>query len=246
MNRKFQECMAIVFEKEGGFANRPPSEDPGGATNFGITLDTLRDWRGDPDLTAEDVRKLTREEAREIYFARYWNPVRGDDLPMGLDLAVFDWAVHGGPGMAARTLQRVLGVRVDGVIGQQTLAAARSADVPSTIRAFQAERERYLRSRPHARANPGWFNRLAAIERAALERAARPSMTMAEARHTDTVQVLQQVLPGVTAAAGAVPAIVSAFNGLSTPIGIALIVAGLVLVGFAAYVVTVWLRTRRV
>jgi len=243
-NRRFSECVAIVLRHEGGFVDDP--RDPGGATNRGITLRTLREWRGDDSLTAEDVRNMTEAEAREIYLARYWNPVRGDDLPPGIDLAVFDWAVLGGVGRAARDLQTVLGVRVDGAIGRQTLAAAREADAEEVIRALCRRRLAYLRTRPHwATYGVGWSNRVRAIEQAALARARRPAMTMAEARQTDTVQVMQQVAPAATAAAGAVPATVSAFAGMDTMLGIALIVAGLVLVGIAAYFAAAWLRARR-
>jgi lysozyme family protein len=62
-NRRFNECVAVVFQYEGGFVDHP--RDPGGATNRGITLRTLRDWRGDDSLTADAVRALT-EEADEL------------------------------------------------------------------------------------------------------------------------------------------------------------------------------------
>jgi lysozyme family protein len=236
--------VAIVLRHEGGFVDHP--RDPGGATNRGITLRTLRDWRGDDSLASDAVRNLTEAEAREIYLARYWNPVRGDDLPPGIDLAVFDWAVLGGVPRAARDLQTVLGVTVDGAIGRQTLAAAREADAEEVIRALCRRRLAYLRTRPHWDAfGVGWSNRVRAIEQAALARARRPAMTLAEARQTDTVQVMQQVAPVATAAAGAVPATVSAFAGMDSSVGVALIVAGLVLVGIAAYFAAAWLRARR-
>src|SRR3712207_9421373 len=82
---------------------------------MGITQATLARWRGEP-VTAEDVRALTEEEAREIYSAGHWNPLRCDALPPGLDLMFFDFGVNAGPGASARLLQRALAVRANGAI----------------------------------------------------------------------------------------------------------------------------------
>jgi lysozyme family protein len=243
-NRRFAECVAIVLGHEGGFADRPRAADPGGTTNYGITIGTLRDWRG-ADVTPEDVRNLTIEEARAIYFARYWTPIRGDDLPMGVDLAVFDWAVHGGPGRAARDLQAALGVTVDGAVGRQTIDAARAADPIAVIRDVNQRRLAHLRSRPHAAANPGWFPRVARLEDQARERASRAPLTMREAQRTDTVQVATQVATLAAPLAAGVPAAVQAFAGVPPVVGVALVVAGLVLVVAGAWVAASWLRARR-
>ena len=104
---RFARCVAEVLKHEGGFVNHP--RDPGGATNRGITHITLADWRGGP-VTAEDVRTMSEAEAREIYRSKYWNAIQGDNLPAGVDLAVFDLAVNSGVGRAARMLQQQLGV----------------------------------------------------------------------------------------------------------------------------------------
>ena len=243
-NRRFAECVAIVLRHEGGFVNH--HADPGGATNRGITLRTLRDWRNDDALTAEDVRALSESEAREIYLARYWNPIRGDDLPAGVDLAVFDWSVHGGPGRAARDLQAALGVAQDGAIGRQTLAALRDADPAAIVRDVCDRRLAHLQSRPHAAAFlRGWERRVSEIERDALARAARPALTMGEARQTGTVQTTAGMVAAVTPVAAGLPAAVSAFDGLDRWVGLGLIAAGLVSLVAGAWVVTTWLRTRR-
>lgn len=90
----FAACLSETLAHEGGYVDHP--KDPGGATNMGITQAALSDWRDRP-VSRFEVRTLTRVEADAIYRARYWNAVRGDDLPPGLDLVAFDGAVNSGP-----------------------------------------------------------------------------------------------------------------------------------------------------
>lgn len=127
---RFETALAHVLKWEGGYVDHP--SDPGGATNHGVTRQTLTNWRGRPQ-SREDVRALTRDEAAQIYRARYWDRCRCDEIPAGLDLMVFDAAVNHGPGQAVRLLQQGLGVRVDGLIGPVTLAAARGADLTPAL-----------------------------------------------------------------------------------------------------------------
>ena len=244
-NRRFAECVAIVLRHEGGFVEHP--RDPGGATKYGITLNTLRGWRGDETLTADDVRALTEEDAREIYLARYWNPIRGDELPPGVDLAVFDYAVNSGVRRAARELQAVLGVPQDGAIGRVTLAAARSLD-PNVVISNLCERRRaFLRTlRTFDTFGRGWLQRVAEIEEAAKARIAAPPLTIREAQGTDTVQVATQVTTVVAPLAAGVPSLVSAFGGLHPAVGVSLIAAGLVVVVAAGWFAASWLRSRRI
>ena len=133
----FRRCLAHVLIHEGGYSDHP--SDPGGATNFGITNAVLASWRGVP-ASKQDVRDLTREEAATIYAARYWAPVRGDDLPAGIDLAVFDCAVNQGVGRAVKLLQAPLGVTIDGEIGPVTLRAATSTNPERLLAEFMARR----------------------------------------------------------------------------------------------------------
>lgn len=126
----FEKSLQFVLKHEGGYVDH--KADPGGATNLGITIGTLRQWRGKP-VTKADVKALTLEEAGAIYRKNYWDAVRGDDLPMGLDYAVFDFAVNSGIGRAVPFMQNSLGVDADGKIGMATLNAARTSDVPEII-----------------------------------------------------------------------------------------------------------------
>jgi lysozyme family protein len=162
----FEPSLAHVLKHEDGYVNHPA--DPGGATNLGITAATLAQARGHP-VSAADVAALTRAEAAAIYRRLFWNPARSDDLPAGLDHAVFDLAVNSGPGRAARLLQRVLAVAEDGVIGPATLAAAQRAEPRQAIRALQRERLAFLKRLSTWPAfGRGWQARVAAVEREAL------------------------------------------------------------------------------
>lgn len=122
------ECLEFTLQEEGGYVN--DSRDPGGATNMGITLATYRAWCNDPHADAAELRVLPRSTATCIYGSDYWNRLRGNALPVGLDLVVFDFAVTCGTVRSARELQAALGLPVssiDGSIGPETLLKARLA-----------------------------------------------------------------------------------------------------------------------
>ncbi len=121
---RFAACLDIVLRFEGGFSDDP--RDPGGATNLGITRETLAHWRKVTpwqDLPVSAVKALGRPEASDIYRALYWTPCVADALPPGLDLALFDFAVNSGPDRAIRMLQQEIGVMSDGLLGPKTLEA---------------------------------------------------------------------------------------------------------------------------
>lgn len=168
----FDRCVEAVLSREGGFSDNP--RDPGGATNHGITLKTLQAYRetlesqaGRP-VTAEDVRNLTQTEAREIYRSMYWNAMRCDDLPPGLDLMVFDFGVNAGPGRAVSLLQRLVGAKVDGSVGPKTLAAVQAANCADLIDRYAAERELFYRTLPtFGDFGQGWLSRVAFVRDAA-------------------------------------------------------------------------------
>ena len=118
-----------IVRREGGFVNDP--DDPGGATNFGVTIHTLRRLRPGEKVGVDEVRRLTREEAIEIYLEHYFKGPRIAELPEPLWPTVFDMQVNAGAN-AVRILQRLLRdmgleVAVDGLIGPQTIGAAHQA-----------------------------------------------------------------------------------------------------------------------
>lgn len=172
MRENFERCMDIVARWEGGYVDHP--RDPGGATNMGITINTLRSWRGTP-VTKEDVKNLTREEAHKIFFAWYWMPVRGDDLPPGVDLVAFDAAVNSGPSRGAKWLQSALAVKADGFVGLHTIEAARKADPTEVIIDATQVRLNFLKGLSTWDAfGKGWTNRVLDIRKEALAMTARP------------------------------------------------------------------------
>lgn len=166
-------ALAAVLRHEGGWSDH--RADPGGATMRGITLAVYRSEFGD-DRTPEDLRRISDAEVADIYRRRYWDRIAGDDLPAGVDLAVFDAAVNSGPGRSARWLQDAVGATADGVIGPKTLAAAAVAPAARTIIRIANAREAFLRRLPHwPTFGVGWLARVLAVRRQALEIASEGS-----------------------------------------------------------------------
>ncbi|MFO0522247.1 MAG: glycoside hydrolase family 108 protein [bacterium] len=144
MRGNFDACLAAVLKHEGGFVNHP--KDPGGATNFGVTQATYDAYRADKKLPRKSVRFIAKAEVADIYRTRYWDAVRGDDLPSGIDYAVFDFGVNSGPFRAVQFLQRLLGVADDGQIGPVTLAAVRKRGAASLVTALCDARLSWLKT----------------------------------------------------------------------------------------------------
>ncbi len=122
-----------IILREGGYVNDP--DDPGGATKYGVTIGTMRrlgmDLDRDGDIDAEDVKRLTRAQARQIFVDHYFHRPRIGELPEPLQASVFDMYVNAGSN-AVKILQRLLNdmgqrIAVDGGIGPQTLEAAQIA-----------------------------------------------------------------------------------------------------------------------
>lgn len=118
MDYNFKKCLDTILAHEGGFVDHP--EDPGGATNKGITLQTYNDFLG-REATVEELKNIPDEHVETIYKKEYWDKISGDDLPCGVDLAVFDWAVNSGFIRPAKVFQELIGAKVDGYIGPKTL-----------------------------------------------------------------------------------------------------------------------------
>jgi lysozyme family protein len=158
VKQNFASSLAHVLKHEGGWADHP--RDPGGATMKGVTLATYSDWLG-RQATKDELRAISDEHLRTIYKARFWDAVRGDELPSGVDYVVFDMAVNSGPGRAARMLQAAVGATPDGAIGPKTLAAVQAQDPAALIAAFQRNRQHFLEALPTFDAfGKGWTRRV--------------------------------------------------------------------------------------
>lgn len=157
-----EQLQAWLFASEGGYVDHP--EDPGGATNHGVTHKVLARWRGVSPWTRlpkSAVQGLSKFEAAQIMKANYWDVVQGDKLPVGLDYAVFDYAVNSGPGRAVKDLQRILGVKADGLVGLDTLGAIGGRDVVELIEALCEARYQFVRGlKTFATFGKGWTRRI--------------------------------------------------------------------------------------
>ena len=124
----FETCLKEVLKHEGGYGDHP--DDPGGATNLGVTKRVWEEWVGH-EVTKDDIKKLTVADVTPLYRKRFWNACRCDDLPSGLDYLVFDIAVNSGTGRAAKFLQSAVGATPDGVIGNGTLTCVNRTTLPT-------------------------------------------------------------------------------------------------------------------
>ena len=189
---RFDICLDEMLRHEGGYADHPA--DPGGATNLGITHKTLASWRRVSPWSAlpkSAVQALTRTEAAEIYRAGYWDRCQGDQLPAGLDLALFDFSVNSGPDRAIRMLQAELGVTADGQIGPLTLAAIAVRPGRSLIDALCDQRLAFLqRLSTFSTFGKGWTSRVAAVRKVALASAGPDKTTANQPTQWSTIMDL--------------------------------------------------------
>ena len=143
MNMNFDKCMSMLLSHEGGYVNHP--SDPGGMTNLGVTKRTYDEYHG-TDVTEDEMRALTKADVEPIYRRNYWNRCRCQDLPSGVDWAVFDFAVNAGTGRAAKALQQAVEVEQDGSIGPLTLMKVKKVPVENIINRTAVYREQFYRS----------------------------------------------------------------------------------------------------
>jgi lysozyme family protein len=241
----YDEALRRLLVHEGGYTDHPA--DPGGPTNFGITIYDYRKYVK-PNATAADVRAMKVAEAKSIYRAKYWDAQRCDDLPTGVDYAVFDYGVNSGIGRAKKVLQRVVGVKADGALGPATMRAIAAHDPKYIIGAICDERLRFLkRLRTWPVFGKGWGRRVAEVKTVSLALAANAPMAAAAAATAQGRAIVpaskaaQQGSAAAVVAAGAAAA--QQAHQAGHPIWIVACIAGLAL-GAAAGVWLFW-RARR-
>ena len=169
MKENFQEALKAILKHEGGFVNHP--KDPGGMTNLGVTKKVWEEWVGH-EVDEKTMRALTPEIVGPMYKAKYWDNVKCDDLPAGVDYCVFDAAINSGPGRAAKWLQAAVGVEPDGGIGPKTLQAVASMDANELVSAYNDRRLSFLHDLPTWNTfGKGWARRVAEVKAAGLDMA---------------------------------------------------------------------------
>ena len=171
--KTYDEALRLVLRSEGGYTNHP--SDPGGPTNFGITIHDYRRYIK-ASGTAADVKAMKVEQAGVIYKARYWDAQECDHLPAGVDYCIFDYGVNSGIGRSEKVLQRIVGAKVDGQIGVKTLKAVdiyiAAHGVEALIAAICDERLAFLKSlKTWPVFGAGWGRRVAEVRRAAMKMA---------------------------------------------------------------------------
>ena len=169
MKDNFESALKAILHHEGGYVNHPA--DPGGMTNLGVTKRVWEEWVGH-EVDEKAMRNLTPEIVGPMYKAKYWDKIKGDDLPTGVDYVVFDAAVNSGPGRAAKWLQACVGVEPDGGIGPKTLAAVNAFDANQLIEDYAKRRLSFLIDLPTWNTfGKGWGRRVAEVQKTGLNMA---------------------------------------------------------------------------
>ena len=159
MKENYNEALRAILKHEGGFVNHP--KDPGGMTNLGVTKKVWEKWVGHA-VDEKAMRALTPEVVGPMYKKKYWDAVKADDLPDGLDYLMFDFAINAGPSRAVKTLQKTIGATPDGAIGPKTMQALKDTDKYELVERFSTEKEAFYRSLPtFAVFGKGWLRRVA-------------------------------------------------------------------------------------
>jgi lysozyme family protein len=168
MNANFDASFERVMKSEGGYVW--DKDDAGGETNLGVTAGAWGAYLGRP-LEPGEMKALTKETVKPFYRQMYWDKVKGDNLPAGVDYAVFDFAVNAGVSRAARFLQRAVGAVDDGVIGSGTLGKVAAADPQKILDSFADQKQRFYNvlatSPTQQKFLKGWLARVDQVQTAA-------------------------------------------------------------------------------
>lgn len=165
MKDNFDAALKAILHHEGGFSDHP--QDPGGMTNLGVTKRVWEEWVGH-EVDEKTMRGLTPEIVGPMYKAKYWDKIKGDDLPAGVDYCVFDAAVNSGPGRAVKWLQGCVGVDQDGGIGPKTLAAVAAFDPKELVEDYAKRRLSFLMDlKTWPTFGKGWGRRVAEVQTSA-------------------------------------------------------------------------------
>ena len=169
MKENWEKAFQAVLKHEGGFVNHP--RDPGGMTNLGVTKKVWEEFVG-REVDEAEMRALTPDVVKPLYKKNYWDKIKGDQLPAGLDYAAYDLAVNSGTGRAAKYLQRIAGVPDDGVIGPKSMEAILVCDPVETVDAICDMRLDFLQKLPTwGTFGKGWGRRVEEVKSIGLQMA---------------------------------------------------------------------------
>lgn len=169
MKENWDKAFEMVLKHEGGFVNHP--KDPGGMTNLGVTKKVWEAWVG-REVDEAEMRALTPDLVKPLYKKNYWDKIKGDDLPDGVDYAAYDLAVNSGVGRAAKYLQQIAGVPADGVIGPKSLEAIKACPAEEAVDALCDMRLEFLQRLPTwGTFGKGWGRRVEDVKATALQMA---------------------------------------------------------------------------
>jgi len=162
MKASWDASFEMVLKHEGGYVNDP--RDPGGRTNLGVTQRAWEAWLV-RTVTESDMRALTPDTVKPFYKTMYWDKIKGDQLPAGVDYAAYDLAVNSGVRRAAKYLQEIAGVVADGAIGPKSLEAIKACNPKELVDALCDMRLAFLKRLPTFETfGKGWSRRVAEVK----------------------------------------------------------------------------------
>lgn len=166
MIENFEESFSHLIKSEGGYTNI--DKDNGGETNLGVTKAAWAAYLGRA-VQAGEMKALTVEMVKPFYKSQYWDKVKGDSLPSGVDYMAFDFAVNAGVGQSSKFVQRAVGAVADGAIGPATLALVNKASPRAVILGITNQKEAFYRGIVERNASQsmflkGWLNRCKDVE----------------------------------------------------------------------------------
>lgn len=172
MKESWPESLRRLLVHEG--SNDDDPRDPGGRTSRGIIQSEWTKYVSEHPGLPADVWKAPQSAVEDIYRRQYWDAMRCDELPAGVDYAVFDFGVNSGIWRSAKYLQGIVGTVQDGQIGPATLIAAKIKPAAEVITALCDKRLAFLQGlRTWATFGKGWGRRVAEVKAASLAMAAR-------------------------------------------------------------------------
>lgn len=158
-NLVWNKCFELLMENEGGYVNDP--KDSGGETKYGISK------RQYPDV---DIPNLTMEQAKDIYYRDYWLRNKCDCMPDCISVCLFDFCVNSSAVKARKLLQKALGVKEDGIIGNQTIGTANRVPLRPVVEKYCDLRKDYLMSlNGFNHFGQGWLKRVQRVQKTAEE-----------------------------------------------------------------------------